>query len=61
MEHVTLSLQELLTMIDLDIVAYDMFELQPLSEYELYIKNFGSEDARQVSNHSPACLCLSSS
>lgn len=36
-------------MIDLDVVAYDMFDLQPLSEYELYIKNFGSEDTRQVS------------
>ena len=42
-------LQALLSMIELDIVGYDMFELPPLSEYELYIKNFGSEDARQVS------------
>ena len=44
-----LPLQELLALIDLDVVAYDMFELPPLSEYEVYMKNFGSDDTRQVS------------
>ncbi len=43
-------------MIDLDVVAYDMFDLQPLSEYELYIRNFGSEDTRQVHTYS-MCIC----
>ena len=42
--------QELLTMIDLDITVYDMFDLPPLSEYEVYIKNFGSDNTRQVSS-----------
>ena len=36
-------------MIELDIVSFDLFELQPLTEYELYIKSFGMEDTRQVS------------
>lgn len=41
--------QELLGLIELDIVTYDLFDLPPLSEYEVYIKNFGSNDSRQVS------------
>ena len=36
-------------MIDLDIAVYDQFDLPPLSEYEVYIKNFGSDNTRQVS------------
>ena len=35
-------------MIDLDITVYDMFDLPPLSEYEVYIKNFGSDNTQQV-------------
>ena len=36
-------------MIELDIVSHDMFDLPPLSEYELYVKKFGADDTRQVS------------
>lgn len=35
-------------MIELDEVAFDMFDLEPLSEYEVYVKKFGSDDARQA-------------
>ena len=35
-------------MIELDIVIYDMFHLPPVSEYELYVKKFGSDGTRQV-------------
>ncbi|XP_064397661.1 cytoplasmic dynein 2 intermediate chain 1-like [Halichondria panicea] len=41
--------QELLSLIELDITAYDMFDLPPLSEYEVYVKKFGADDARQAS------------
>eukprot|EP00731_Ephydatia_muelleri_P006790 Em0003g1038a len=40
--------QELLGLIELDIVSFDLFDLQPLTEYELYIKSFGMENTRQV-------------
>lgn len=35
-------------MIELDLVSYNMFNLSPLTEYEVYVKKFGSDDARQV-------------
>ena len=35
-------------MIELDLVSHDMLNLSPLSEYEVYVKKFGSDDARQV-------------
>lgn len=35
-------------MIELDEVAFDLFDLQPLSEYELYMRSFGTEGTRQV-------------
>lgn len=35
-------------LIDLDVAAFDIFDLPPLNEYELYIKNFGRSDTRQV-------------
>ena len=38
-------------MIELDIVSHDMFDLPPLSEYELYVKKFGADDTRQVGLH----------
>ena len=44
-------LQELLSLIELDITAYDMFDLPPLSEYEVYVKKFGADDARQVGKY----------
>ena len=40
--------QDLSKLIDLDYISVDLFELAPLSEYEVYIKNFGQGDARQV-------------
>ena len=56
-------------MIELDIVSHDMFDLPPLSEYELYVKKFGADDTRQVSQmpqhlasicseHSYTCVCM---
>ena len=39
-------------LIDLDVVAFDIFDLPPLNEYELYIKNFGRSDTKQVQ-----CTC----
>ena len=41
--------QELLSMIELDIVSFDLFDLPPLSEYEVYVKKFGADDTCQVS------------
>ena len=35
-------------LIDLDVASFDIFDLPPLNEYELYIKNFGRTDTRQV-------------
>ena len=37
-------------MIELDVVTFDLFELRPLSEYELYMRSFGSVGTRQVSS-----------
>ena len=47
--YTSFVMQELLAMIELDIVSHDMFDLPPLSEYELYVKKFGADDTRQVS------------
>ena len=41
-------LQELLSLIELDIVSFTMFDLPPLSEYDLYVKKFGSNVSRQM-------------
>ena len=46
-------------MIELDIVSHDMFDLPPLSEYELYVKKFGADDTRQVSPNSTSEKCYS--
>ena len=35
-------------MIELDVVTFDLFELQPLSEYEVYMRSFGTAGTRQV-------------
>lgn len=35
-------------LIDLDVAVFDIFELPPLNEYELYIKNFGRSDTKQA-------------
>ena len=37
-------------MIELDVVAIDLLDLQPLSEYELYMRSFGAEGTRQVAS-----------
>ena len=42
-------------MIELDIVSHDMFDLPPLSEYELYVKKFGADDTRQVNQGYAVC------
>ena len=31
-------------------MSFDLFDLQPLTEYELYIKSFGMENTRQVTS-----------
>jgi len=40
--------QELMRLIDLDVAVFDIFDLPPLNEYELYIKNFGRSDTKQA-------------
>ena len=35
-------------MIDLDVTSHDMFDLPPMTEYEIYMRSFGQRDARQV-------------
>ena len=40
--------QELMKLIELDVVNYDLFEMAPVKEYELYIKSFGRSDTKQV-------------
>ena len=42
------SPQELLGIIELDRVTFDLFHLPPLTEYELYVKKFGADNTRQV-------------
>ena len=32
----------------MDFVSFDMFDLPPLSEYEIYVKKFGSDTSRQM-------------
>ena len=35
-------------MIELDVVSIDIFDLPPLTEYKLYIRNFGNSNAVQT-------------
>jgi hypothetical protein len=35
-------------MVDMDVAIYDIFDLPPMNEYELYIRNFGSSNTVQV-------------
>ena len=37
-------------MIELDVITIDLLDLQPLSEYELYMRSFGAEGTRQVAS-----------
>ncbi|KAJ3416774.1 WD repeat-containing protein 60 [Chytridiales sp. JEL 0842] len=39
--------KELQSMIELDVAIYDIFDIPPMNEYELYIRNFGSSNAVQ--------------
>lgn len=43
--------RDLLQMIDLDVASYNMFDLPPVKEYDLYIRNFGRSDTTQVCAH----------
>ncbi|KAJ3312347.1 hypothetical protein HDV04_003240 [Boothiomyces sp. JEL0838] len=40
--------KDLAHLIQLDFVNYDLFELHPMNEYELYIRSFGSQKTSQV-------------
>ena len=40
--------RELLQIIELDRVAYDLFDMPPVGEYELYMRTFGRSDTKQV-------------
>ncbi|KAI9197075.1 WD40-repeat-containing domain protein [Polychytrium aggregatum] len=42
-------MKDLLSLIELDVCIYSHFELAPLNEYELYIRNYGSSNAVQAS------------
>ena len=39
---------DLLQMLELDVARYDMFDLPPVKEYDLYIRSFGRTDTQQV-------------
>lgn len=43
---------ELANLIEHDIVSINLLELQPLNEYELYMRNFGLDNTSQVYNTS---------
>lgn len=48
--------EDLSSLIELDTAHYDMFDLPPVREYELYMRNFGRSNTKQVSissEHSP--------
>ena len=47
-ENLNFSLQELLGLVQLDVRSIDLFDMPPMTEYELYMKRFGSSDTRQV-------------
>nr|XP_004226364.3 WD repeat-containing protein 60-like [Ciona intestinalis] len=40
---------DLLTLIQLDFNSFDLFDLAPVTEYNFYIKNFGSQNSGQAS------------
>lgn len=49
MQHAAHSMvdQDLEKLIQLDVVSFDLFDMQPLSEYDRYIRNFGQSGTRQ--------------
>ncbi|XP_012946407.1 WD repeat-containing protein 60 [Aplysia californica] len=40
--------EDLSKLIELDVARYDMFDLPPVKEYELYIRSFGRSDTKQA-------------
>ncbi|KAI8926713.1 WD40-repeat-containing domain protein [Entophlyctis helioformis] len=40
--------KDLANLIDLDFMFYDIFDLSPLNEYELYVRNYGISNAAQA-------------
>ncbi|XP_066930454.1 cytoplasmic dynein 2 intermediate chain 1-like isoform X5 [Clytia hemisphaerica] len=40
--------EELLGLVQLDVRSIDLFDMPPMTEYELYMKRFGSSDSRQM-------------
>ncbi|RKO93936.1 WD40-repeat-containing domain protein, partial [Blyttiomyces helicus] len=44
--------KDLQNLIELDICVYEIFDLAPMNEYELYIRSFGSSNAVQVATQS---------
>ena len=40
--------EDLSKLIELDVSAFDMFDLPPVKEYELYIRSFGRSDTQQA-------------
>ena len=45
---IPVAMQDLAQLIELDSVGFDLFELAPQSEYELYMKRFGKSNTTQV-------------
>ncbi|GFR61964.1 WD repeat-containing protein 60-like, partial [Elysia marginata] len=46
--HVRKRFEDLSKLIELDVSAFDMFDLPPVKEYELYIRSFGRSDTQQA-------------
>ena len=40
--------QELQKIIDLDIASFDLFDMPPVKEYDLYMRSFGRSNTKQV-------------
>ncbi|KAJ3216812.1 WD repeat-containing protein 60 [Dinochytrium kinnereticum] len=41
-------IEDLKNLVEFDVAFYDIFELAPMNEYDLYIRSFGSLDSRQL-------------
>ena len=40
--------RELQSLIELDVASYDIFDMPPVREYDLYMRSFGRSNAKQV-------------
>ncbi|XP_072043878.1 LOW QUALITY PROTEIN: cytoplasmic dynein 2 intermediate chain 1-like [Amphiura filiformis] len=47
-EHSRKRGKDLMSLIELDVVGFDMFDMAPVREYELYIKSFGRSNTKQA-------------